>query len=374
MSGTSLDGVDVAVLDTDGETINAFGPTGYRAYSATERAVLQDALAEAASLRDRDARPGVLARAEALVTIAHAEAVESLLASHGMAGADIDVLGFHGQTVLHRPHDRLTVQIGDGQALADRLGCTVVFDMRAADVAAGGQGAPLVPVYHQALVRRMQVRGPVAMLNLGGVANVTLVDRDSDPLAFDLGPANALLDDFMLVRTGEALDRDGSAAGRGVVDGPLVARLLRHPFFDQPPPKSLDRNDFHRWITQHGGLEQASVEDGAATLTALTAAGVAASRRFMNRAPALWVVAGGGARNPTLLAMLRAELTPAEVVTADDAGFSADHMEAQAFGFLAARALRGLPLTFPTTTGAPSALRGGIVVPPRTGYQASLGR
>ncbi|GGE43849.1 anhydro-N-acetylmuramic acid kinase [Agaricicola taiwanensis] len=361
MSGTSLDGVDIAVLETDGDTIEAFGPTGYRPYSQIERAMLQDALAEAISLTDRTARPGVLACAETMITAAHAEAVEAFLKGHGLMPRDIDVVGFHGQTVLHRPQARLTVQIGDGHALASRLGITVVGDLRAADVAAGGQGAPLVPAYHQALVQRLGLAGPIAVLNLGGVANVTLVDDGAAPRAFDLGPANALLDDFMKERTGEGFDRDGFTAAAGEVDEEALARLLRHPFFDQPPPKSLDRNDFRAWTDEQGGLSEVTLETGAATLTALTAAGVAVSRRFMSSAPRLWVVAGGGTRNPTLMAMLSERLAPAEVTAADALGFPADYVEAQAFAYLAVRALRGLPLTYPSTTGVPSPLTGGVI-------------
>jgi anhydro-N-acetylmuramic acid kinase len=364
MSGTSLDGVDVALIETDGEAIQNLGPTGYRPYGRAEREVLAQALDDAVALTRRDERPGVLAEAERLVTDAHAEAVEHFLGQHGIGRRQIDVIGFHGQTVLHRPESRLTVQLGDGAALASRLGMQVVHDLRAADVAAGGQGAPLVPVYHRALVRGTGRNGPVAVLNLGGVANVTLVDGEREPAACDLGPGNALLDDFMKARTGEAIDRDGRVAAAGKVDHGRVERLLAHPFFARPAPKSLDRNDFRHWVAERGGLEDLSTADGAATLTALTAAGVASILPWLASRPLSWIVAGGGARNPTLMKMLAARLAPARVDGAGDLGWSSDHVEAQAFAYLAVRSLRGLPLTFPATTGVATPLSGGVLSRP----------
>jgi len=358
MSGTSLDGVDVALIETDGETISRFGPTGYRPYSDSERAMLRGALVAAVGLADRTARPGALREAEACVTTAHAEAVESFLAAHGVRGDAIAVVGFHGQTVLHRPEARLTVQLGDGHALAARLGVPVVFDFRAADVAAGGQGAPLVPVFHRTLVETLQRPRPVAVLNVGGVANVTYVDA-ATLVACDTGPGNALIDDFMRARTGEAFDSDGRAAARGAVDEAFIAQCLSHPFFALAPPKSLDRNDFAGIA-----LPGMSIVDGAATLTALTAASVAAVVAFLPRPPRSWIVAGGGARNPTLMRMLAARLAPATVESADAVGWSVDAVEAQAFALLAVRALRGAPITFPTTTGAARPLTGGVIVRP----------
>ncbi|MGE3150081.1 MAG: anhydro-N-acetylmuramic acid kinase [Pseudorhodoplanes sp.] len=363
MSGTSMDGVDAAVLETDGETVSAFGPVFYRPYAEDERAVLRAALAEAAALTDRTARPGAVGLAEALVTRAHAEAVEQLLAAHAIPPPTVDVVGFHGQTVLHRPAHRLTVQIGDGEALARRLRMPVVYDLRAADVAAGGQGAPLVPVFHRALVQKAALASPVAVLNLGGVANVTVIGA-GHPLACDTGPANALLDDFMRARTGAARDEDGQHAARGRVNEDAVRAVLAHPFFAAPPPKSLDRNAFHAWMDAHARLDAMSIEDGAATLTAISAAAVVAILAHLPERPKSWIVSGGGARNPTLIRMLAARLAPAGVETADALGWNADALEAQAFAYLAVRSLRGLPLTFPTTTGVKTPLTGGVVVRP----------
>ncbi len=363
MSGTSMDGVDVAAVTTDGEAAVERGPSGFRPYTDAERALLRRALADAAALRDRNARPGVLADAEEMITRAHAEAVESFLSAHAVDRARVAAVGFHGQTVLHRPAERLTVQIGDGTALARALGLPVVFDMRAADVAAGGQGAPLVPVYHQALVRAAFNAGrlpdaPVAVLNLGGVGNVTVVAPGRDPVACDTGPGNALLDDFMLERTGVAVDRDGATAAGGRVSEGALARFLAHPFFEELPPKSLDRNAFDRSVAA-----ELSTEDGAATLTAITAAAVARLVPHLASKPLVWIVCGGGARNPTMMRML-VERLGAEVRRADDLGWSGDAMEAEAFAYLAVRAMRGLPISFPTTTGVQRPMTGGVPVHP----------
>ncbi|HEX9324287.1 MAG TPA: anhydro-N-acetylmuramic acid kinase [Xanthobacteraceae bacterium] len=357
MSGTSLDGVDVALIETDGERVAGFGPSACRPYTPPERELLRRALADAAGLADRNARPGALGEAEALVTEAHAQATESFLRDHGL-GKDIAVVGFHGQTVLHRPDAGLTVQLGDGQALARRLGIAVAFDFRAADVAAGGQGAPLVPVFHRALVEKLDRAGPTAVLNVGGVANLTYLDGSQAMIAFDTGPGNALIDDFMLARTGKAHDEGGAEAARGRVDETSIAGVLTHPFFSLPFPKSLDRNAFRLDLSGH------SVADGAATLTAVTAVAVARAVDLLPRPPRTWIVAGGGARNATLMRMLAARLAPATVITADAVGWSADALEAQAFAYLAVRTLRGLPITFPTTTGVAQPMIGGVVVTP----------
>jgi anhydro-N-acetylmuramic acid kinase len=357
MSGTSLDGVDVALIETDGERISALGPTGYRAYAEAERALLRRALVEGAALTERTARPGVLAEAEAFVTAVHAETVEAFLKEERIERAGVAVVGFHGQTVLHRPEKRLTVQIGDGAALARRLGLRVAYDFRQADVVAGGQGAPLVPVFHQAMARDLAHPHPIAVLNVGGVANVTYVDG-GDPIACDTGPGNALIDDFMRARTGAPLDRDGDQAAKGRVHEDVITRVLADAFFARPCPKSLDRNAF-----AYANLElpDFSTADGAATLSALTAASVARIVSHLPAPPRAWIVAGGGARNPTLMRMLAERLQPATVESADAAGWSADALEAQAFAYLAVRTLRGLPLTFPTTTGVKAPMGGGIV-------------
>jgi anhydro-N-acetylmuramic acid kinase len=361
MSGTSQDGVDVALVDTDGEQIGQLGATACRPYSKAERTLLRRATAAAANLIDRAARTDVVAEAERLINDVHAEAVESFLMANGLQRDEIAVIGFHGQTLVHRPERRLTVQIGDGHALAARLGIRVVYDFRAADVAAGGEGAPLAPVFHRALVRQLRRASPVAVLNVGGVANITYIDGE-ELIACDTGPGNALLDDFLRLRTGEPLDTDGRTAASGTTDEKIIARLLAHPFFAAPPPKSLDRNEFRSFVGDT--LNGIGVADGAATLTALTAAAVARIVPHLPRPPANWIVAGGGARNPTLMRMLAERLKPAAVDTAHAVGWSIDSLEAQAFAYLAVRSLRRLPLTFPGTTGAPRPLSGGVLAEP----------
>ncbi len=359
MSGTSLDGVDVALIRTDGERVAGFGPSGYRPYAESERAVLRQALAVATALSERTARPGVLADAEQVVTRAHAEAVGAFLRDNGLAAREIDIVGFHGQTVLHRPQRRLTVQIGGAAALAKTIGIPVMHDFRAADVAAGGQGAPLVPVYHRALARSLEREGPVVLVNIGGVANITYIDGAETLIACDTGPGNALLDDFMARVAGRPFDNEGRLAAQGKADEAWLSAALDHPFFAKPPPKSLDRNDFAAFAPQ--GLSPA---DGAATLTAFTAASIAAVAPLLPAMPRSWIVVGGGARNPTLLRMLRTRLSPASVETGDDHGWSSDAIEAQAFGYLAVRALKGLPLSYPATTGVPEPMPGGVLARP----------
>ncbi|MGA9089605.1 MAG: anhydro-N-acetylmuramic acid kinase [Bradyrhizobium sp.] len=359
MSGTSLDGVDVAMIETDGKRVKAFGPSGYRPYTEAERRVLRQALAEAAHLPQRDARPGILREAERVVTVAHAEAVASFTAQNHMSYEDIDIVGFHGQTVLHRPAERMTVQIGDAAALAKAIHIPVMHDFRAADVAAGGQGAPFVPVYHRALAQSLEREGPMVVLNIGGVSNITYIDGGDVLIACDTGPGNALLDDFMYRVTGQRFDCEGRLAAQGNADEAWIAEALKHPFFALPPPKSLDRNDFAKLV-----LRDMPPADGAATLTAFTAAAIARVVLLLPKTPRSWIVAGGGARNLTMIRMLRERLAPATVEAADAVGWSTDAIEAQAFGFLAARGLKGLPLSYPATTGVPIPMTGGVIARP----------
>lgn len=358
MSGTSMDGVDVALIESDGERIARLGPTGYRAYTPDERNLLRAALAEAVGMTDRNHRSPVLARAEAAITDAHAEAVEAFLAANRIERSNVAIVGFHGQTVLHKPEARLTVQIGDGAMLARKLALPVAYDFRAADTAAGGQGAPLVPVFHRALAESFTEARPLAVLNIGGVANITWLDDGNDPIAFDTGPGNAPIDDLMRARNGHTHDAEGGFAAKGKADEKIVAQILANPFFAKAPPKSLDRAVFARLP-----LDTLSLEDAAATATAVVAASIATAIALLPKKPAMLIVAGGGARNATLLAMLR-ERANVPVRTANEIGWSGDALEAQAFAFLAIRALKGLPITFPTTTGAPQPLTGGVLIRP----------
>jgi anhydro-N-acetylmuramic acid kinase len=364
MSGTSMDGIDVAALETDGESHLRFGPSALHLYRHEDEVLLRRAVEAARSLSDRTARPGILAEAERMLTMLHAGAVQTFLDANGIDPDSVGVVGFHGQTVLHSPERRLTVQLGDGPALARELGLPVVYDFRAADVAAGGQGAPLVPVYHRALAQTLERPHPIAVLNVGGVANITYIDSTPDPFACDTGPGNALVDDFMRARAGHSYDAAGVNAAQGLVDAEAVARVLAHPFFSQPLPKSLDRNAFREFAAKEARLADKSIEDGAATLTAITAASVAAIVKLLPVPPRSWIVCGGGVHNVTLIRMLTERLAPATVETADDVKWSADAIEAQAFAYMAVRRLRDLPITFPTTTGVPKPTCGGVLVRP----------
>ena len=359
MSGTSLDGVDVALIETDGKQVKGFGPTGYRPYTDGERGLLRQALTEAVHLSQRDARPGILRETEQAITLAHAEAVRAFIAQNRITPEDIDIVGFHGQTVLHRPERKLTVQIGDAAALARAIHIPVMHDFRAADVAAGGQGAPFVPVYHRALAQSLGREGPIVVVNIGGVSNITYVDGTDTLIACDTGPGNALLDDHMFRAFNQPFDCEGRIAGQGSVDVGWIRQALEMPFFRRPPPKSLDRNDFAALR-----LGDISPADGAATLTAFTAEAIARIVPLLPKEPNSWIVAGGGARNLTLLRMLRERLQPATVEAADTLGWSGDAIEAQAFGFLAARGLKGLPLSYPATTGVPMPMTGGLIARP----------
>lgn len=361
MSGTSLDGVDMALIRTDGERIAAFGPARTFPYGEPDRQILRQASKDARSLTDRAARPAALADAEALVTLRHAEAVEKFLAEEQIAAADVDLVGFHGQTVFHDPAKALTVQIGDGQRLADRLGIAVVWDFRADDMAAGGQGAPLAPVFHRALAETAGLAGPVMFLNLGGVANITYVAADGDLVAFDTGPGNSLLDDWIFARTGEPFDADGRLAARGMPSAAILAELLDHPYFSLPPPKSLDRNAFAATL-----VAKLSDADGAATLLHFSAGAVAAALRHVPQPPRACYASGGGRHNAELMRVLRDVLKGIDLMPLEALGFDGDATEAQAFAFLGVRAIDGKPLSYPLTTGVPKPLTGGRVSRPQT--------
>src|SRR3569833_3128339 len=300
MSGTSLDGVDVALFVFVGWLFLCFGLFGFWFFGFFVSSLLRDALADAVQIGRREARPGRVREAELAVTAAHAEAIAAFLARHRLAPEDIDIVGFHGQTVLHRPERRLTVQIGDAGALAKAIHIPVMHDFRAADVDFGGQGAPLVPVYHRALTQPLSRQGPIAVVNIGGVANITYIDGDDVLIACDTGPGNALLDDFMHRTTGQAFAQDGRVAEQGAPDEAWIARALELPFFVARPPKSLDRNDFAALR-----LGEMSPADGAATLTAFTTAAIARIVPLLPKPPASWIVCGGGARNRTLMRMQR---------------------------------------------------------------------
>jgi anhydro-N-acetylmuramic acid kinase len=352
MSGTSMDGVDVALVRTDGETIAEVGPALTLAYDDAFRARLSAAI--------RGGLDGeALVEVERQLTERHWTAIGSLVRRWPGDPRAIRVIGFHGHTLWHRPAERRTRQIGDGLLLARLSAAPVVNDFRSADMAAGGEGAPLAPLYHLARVEAQALEAPLCVLNIGGVANVTWIGAANPVegararvLAFDTGPGGALLDDWALAHTGKPCDVDGKLAARGTVDGGALARLLAHPYFDRVPPKSLDRLDF---AAELPGL---SAEDGAATLTEFTARAIARGAAFFAAPARRWLVTGGGRHNPVLLARIEAAVgAPVEPVEAE--GWNGDSLEAEAFAYLAVRSLRGLPLSLPETTGARAAVTGG---------------
>ncbi len=360
MSGTSMDGVDVALVETNGETVTELGPVMGFGYEPPERQLLREAVDWARALTRRDDRSGVLSLAEDMVTARHAACVRAFLDAAAIDPATIDVVGFHGQTVVHRPEAGFTVQIGDGVRLARETGVRVVYDFRADDMQEGGQGAPLVPIFHKALALHAGLELPAAFINIGGISNVTFVP-DAGPdklLAFDAGPGNCLLDDWSMHHTGEPMDKGARLALSGRVDKDALERLLRHPYFQADPPKSLDRHTFSL-----APIEHLNPADGAATLTAFTVASITAVRRYFAEPPKTWIITGGGAKNPHIYEGLRRVLA-GKVLSADEAGLSTDFMEAQAFAYLAVRKLKGLPSSFPGTTGARRPVVAGRIAQP----------
>lgn len=358
MSGTSADGIDAALIRSDGIDVFDFGPRLTITYTPDFRACL------IACFGDRVRPAEEIAAIERKLTDLHARAVRYLLQTAELQARDIAAIGFHGQTIFHAPERRLTRQIGDGARLARATGIDVVNDFRSADVAAGGEGAPLVPIFHQALARDLEK--PLAILNIGGVANVTWIggEGDADLLAFDTGPGNALIDDWAFRHTGCPMDRDGALAAAGIVDRDRLARWLTHPYFARPAPKSLDRGAFSACWPE--GL---SAADGAATLSAFTIAAIAGARRHFPAPARRWLVAGGGRHNPHLLRGL-GEALAAPVDPIDNLGWDGDALEAQAFAYLALRSRLGLPLTYPGTTGVARPLTGGRYHPYAAGDPA----
>ena len=352
MSGTSLDGVDAAWLETDGVRVGAFGPRLTMPYDDALRGALRRLLDRAPTIGADDP---ALQTAVARLTECHARAVAAL-------GRTADLIGFHGQTILHQPDRRRTWQIGDAAQLARQTGMRVAWDFRSADVAAGGEGAPLAPVFHAALAQGLE--RPVAVLNFGGVVNVTWIPQgigaEEALVACDTGPGNGPLDDWVARHTGAAFDADGALARAGRVDQAVLGRLLGDPYFARPAPKSLDRLDFAARLAE-SGVAALSVADGAATLVAFTVMAVAATR--LPAQPRRWLVTGGGRRNPAIMAALQGALG-VQVEPVEAVGWDGDALEAQCFGFLAARVVAGLPLSFPGTTGVARPMMGGRVAEP----------
>jgi anhydro-N-acetylmuramic acid kinase len=362
MSGTSLDAVDMAILETDGETIQAFGPDGERKLTEATRELCLQATEAAKGWARGAPAPAVFEETARAVADEHFDAASGFLEANGLAWSDLDLIGLHGQTVLHERPKAMrigrTVQLGDGQRLADRTGVPVAFDFRTADVAAGGEGAPLAPVYHAAWARAAGLAPPSAVLNLGGVANITLLPRDGGIAAFDTGPANGMVDLLVQARGHGRYDAEGALARAGRVDAGVLAGLLAHPYFGQPYPKSLDRFDFP--LSAVDGL---SLEDAAATLVAFTVEAVGQGVDLLPEQPRVVILAGGGRHNPVIVEKLTERLA-CKVALAEDYGWRGDAVEAQAFAYLAARTWAGLPISFPGTTGVGAPMTGGRIARP----------
>lgn len=351
ISGTSMDGIDVALISSDGMDVVEPGPGATFPYPDETRQALREIIAAPAAAR------GALDDLQRAVTHAHVAAIEDFMKEYGLNRRSVALVGLHGQTILHRPRERFTRQLCDGSLASRLLSLDVVNDFRSADVAAGGEGAPFAPLYHAAISAGRE--RPLMLLNWGGVGNVTYLGESGEIVAFDTGPANALLDDFVLRRRGLTHDADGALAASGRVDHRLLADLMRDPYFDRQPPKSLDRNHFHRAAA---AIEALSDADGAATLAAFTIEATAAAGRFFASKPRRWLVTGGGRRNGALMRALAARLeVPVEPI--ETIGYDGDALEAQCFAYLAIRSRRGLPLSLPTTTGVPEPTPGGVFWP-----------
>jgi len=365
MSGTSLDGVDAAILETDGETIFAFGEAVSLPYSDIERGVLESATQKAIDWNFKGPPLNEFVLAENVLHQTHTAAVQALIFKSKLAIGDFDLVGFHGQTVLHRPPKSgvrgQTLQLGDGQKLARTLGVDVAFDFRSADVAAGGQGAPLAPIYHKALLNMAGLEKDAVILNVGGVSNFTLMGADGELIASDSGPGNGPLDQWVKAAGLGDYDKDGALSFQGTPDFARVEGWLNLEFFSQSIPKSADRYDFDVLSRMHG----LSVEDGAATLCAFTAMATAKTLGQVQSKVNEIIVCGGGRMNPAIMAALR-ETTGARVTTAETHGWNGDALEAQAFAYLAVRTAKRLPLSFPKTTGAKQKLTGGIIASPQS--------
>jgi anhydro-N-acetylmuramic acid kinase len=362
MTGTSLDGVDMAVLDTDGEVIAGFGPAGERKLSEPTRDLMLAATQAALAWPRGAPEPAVFAEAARAGAREHFEAGCEFLAANGLSWSALDLIGMYGQTVLHeRPKDGApgrTIQLGEAAWLAQKAAVPVAFDFRSADMAAGGEGAPLAPIYHLARASASRLAPPLAVLNVGGVANVTLWRRDGQIEAFDTGPGNGMIDLLVQARGAGRFDEGGRLAAAGRVDAAALSALLAHPYFQAPPPKSLDRHDFPL-----SAVAALSLEDAAATLVAFTAEGVRLGLDRLGEAPRELIVTGGGGHNPQIMAALAARL-PCPVKSAEDHGWRGDATEAEAIAYLAARCARGLPISFPNTTGVPEPMTGGRIARP----------
>ncbi len=344
MSGTSLDGIDAALIETDG--------LGYVKSLASHSTQYDDDFKK--TVKELIAGHGDKDEVEYELTVKHADAVAELLYKSEFSAGEIDLIGFHGQTIDHRPHEGITIQIGDGELLAKLTDINVVYDFRSNDVAHGGQGAPLIPVFHKAMVENQEL--PVAVINIGGVANISWIGKNSALTAFDTGPGNALIDDWIYSKTGNAYDKNGEIAAKGEINQALLQKFMSDEYFNIIPPKSLDRNDFAEYTP-----DNLSLEDGAATLAAYTIYSISSCVKYLAEKPRKFYVTGGGRNNKFLMDNLAKELD-APVHKIDEIGFDGDMVEAQGFAYLAVRSLQKLPISFPETTGVAKPTSGGKII------------
>jgi anhydro-N-acetylmuramic acid kinase len=371
MSGTSMDGIDVALIRSDGKGYVERGPGFFVPYEAQIRTEIEKALEIAPQFNRREARPGDIAELERKLTLLHRQAVERFVQAHNINIEEVDLVGFHGQTIFHKPENGLTIQLGDGQLLADGTGKEVIYDMRASDMEHGGQGAPLVPVYHRALARSIVHKAmgwkedenpPVAFVNIGGISNITFIGSDDGMIAFDCGPGNNLIDQWMDLKQSLKFDEGGQTALKGKVITDICSEYLAHPYFEKPVPKSLDRGDFKPLIKKNY-----STEDGARSLARLTALTIILAINQLPEKPRAIFVCGGGVHNMAIMNDLVALACQigSRAVVADDVGCDSQYMEAEAFAYLAIRSKIGEELTFPMTTGCAMAVSGGKLASPQ---------
>lgn len=367
MTGTVLDGnIDVALLKSDGEHIDSFGPCSLEPYREGIVDLLKETLHTALDWQFRGPEPAIFAEAEQRVTEEQSNAVVNVLQRNGLTSDDISIVGFHGQSVLHKGAQPgipgRTRQLGNGQQMAAQLGIPVAWDFRSSDVARGGQGTPLAPAYHQALLKlaysEQRLKNQCAILNLGGVANISWWDGKDHLVAFDTGPANAPINDWIAQHTSERMDANGRYAAAGLLNTTRLSALLKHPYLFHPYPKSLDRFDFSSAMAQ--GL---NLQDGARLLTAFAGPAVGLALDLLPSRPELLVLCGGGRHNPALVNAIET-MAGVSTIDADAIGWRGDAIEAECFAFLAERVVRGLPLSFPSTTGVKSPCVGGRVCYP----------
>ena len=368
MTGTSLDGVDMAVLETDGEAKLTFGPWMEMPMPAETRSLLEATIKAALDWPRGEAEPAIFDEARQAIVDCHFQAAREFLRRNNLGFADFDILGVHGQTVLHeRPKNGIkgrTIQLFDGQAFADLTGVPVVCDFRQADIEAGGEAAPLMPVYHQALVETAGLDLPLVVINLGGVANITAISGEG-LMAMDTGPANGLMDQWMRRHERGDFDHEGRLAASGQIHDDIVAAYMAHGYFKAAAPKSLDRYDFNLQA-----IEGLSFEDGLATLSAFTLQSLLAGIALSGVSPETVILAGGGRHNRHLVGQITTALAPARVLLAEDLNWRGGALEAEGFAYMAVRSLKGLPISFPGTTGVKKPLSGGKVSYPKSHPQS----